>query len=200
MRIDLEIKKYIDKILMGSRDFSFWNCFQSWISMLRKKALRRLDMSLLLRVEAVWLCSSLLSVGRALQWLDLPLHAEVRRAWEMELAVIESRAGADGRGSRPTQQRPPLSLTPWERAPGAEALTLTATRRFPGGGTQDHLARASHLETLLPPHWIPEIHIFQNAATTTPSHRVLGIIQGPICHLFHETFSDFQSGWHLFWN
>lgn len=53
----------------------------------------------LFRVEAIKLRPCLGGSGCALRWLDLLPQAEVRRAWETEqFAVMESRAGADGRG------------------------------------------------------------------------------------------------------
>lgn len=101
--------------------------------MLRMKDFRHSGGPLLLRTEAIWLCPSLWSPGRALHWLDLLPHAEVRRAWEMEpFAVMESRAGADGHGSQHTQTNDLPSVQLRKRGHlEQEVLTLT-TRQFKG--------------------------------------------------------------------
>lgn len=62
---------------------------------MQRKDFRNSDRFLLLRIEAVWLWAS----GRALHrpdLLDLPPHAEVRRAWEMDLTVTERGQGRMG--------------------------------------------------------------------------------------------------------
>lgn len=86
----------------------------------------------------------------------------------------------------------PLDLTPQERAPGARGSHADSNQTVQG------LRHIRSLSTSLASRNIPAsspgpLKFMSSKMPPPPSCWVLHIIQGPVCHLFYEDFSNFQS-------